>query len=205
MTVRRKATLHGMSREWIYYIWQTMIQRCENPKAANYKRYGGRGILVCPRWHDSFLAFVEDVGDRPSLDHTIDRIDNDGNYEPGNVRWATKLQQAANRCTSVRLTAFGRTEHVSEWARILGINEHVLYYRIKQGRTPEQILGTPPESRTKHKERRVLTAAEVREVRRRYVKGDGSRGLVALGRQYDVHPSTIHGIVTGKNRAEVQG
>lgn len=74
-----------------------MRQRCLNPKAIGYKRYGGRGITVCDQWRDSFEAFLADVGPRPSAAHSIDRIDNDGNYEPGNVRWATTAQQHANK------------------------------------------------------------------------------------------------------------
>lgn len=78
-------------------IWRAMIQRCEDHKGDNFERYGGRGIVVCERWRNSFEDFLADVGVRPSADYSIDRINTNGNYEPGNVRWATRKEQRANR------------------------------------------------------------------------------------------------------------
>ena len=86
---------HGMTHTGVYRSWFAMRDRCEDPKAVSYKWYGGRGIKVCDAWQD-FLTFYRDMGDRPD-GMTLDRINPDGNYEPGNCRWATAKEQAANK------------------------------------------------------------------------------------------------------------
>jgi hypothetical protein len=93
----QRVTRHGQSRTAIYFIWKTIRQRCCNPKCASYKNYGGRGIKMCLRWKRSFECFAADVGTRPSSKHSIDRIRNNGNYTPGNVKWSTAREQALNR------------------------------------------------------------------------------------------------------------
>lgn len=97
-----KATRHGKSGTGIYMSWCSMINRCHNPTNARWPDYGGRGISVCDRWRARFEHFYDDVGDRPS-GTSLDRIDNDGNYEPDNVRWATPSEQNLNRRMSYRL------------------------------------------------------------------------------------------------------
>lgn len=89
--------IHGMTESPEYRSWCHMKQRCLNPNSIRYERWGGRGIKICPQWLNSFETFYADVGERPSPIHSIDRINNDGNYEPGNVRWATHKEQRNNR------------------------------------------------------------------------------------------------------------
>jgi hypothetical protein len=88
---------HGYSHLWEYGCWWAMVSRCCNPNDSSYKNYGGRGIKVCDRWIDSFEDFFKDMGERPGSEYSIDRKDNNGNYEPGNCRWATRSQQQRNK------------------------------------------------------------------------------------------------------------
>ena len=94
---RGQKPTHGMSQSLEYSSWTAMKKRCYYPKTNDYARYGGSGITVCDRWRYSFENFYADMGHRPSLAHSLDRIDGTGNYEPGNVRWATGSEQARNR------------------------------------------------------------------------------------------------------------
>jgi hypothetical protein len=124
-----------------------MIQRCTDPSARRYDRYGGRGIYVCREWREDFWAFYSHVGPRPSNDHSIDRIDSNGNYEPGNVRWATQLEQQRNREIHHRVEWEGRTWVLSELAEAKGIAYNLLLSRVCRGWTLANSLSTPPKCR----------------------------------------------------------
>ena len=116
-------------------------QRCQNPKSKAFKYYGARGISVCNRW-DFFPYFVQDVGLPPNPRFTLDRIDNNGNYEPGNVRWATRMQQANNTRYNVRISHGTITKNQNDWARTLGICRTSLVYRIKKWGKDKAISAT---------------------------------------------------------------
>ena len=109
-----------------------MKRRCFNPNDEHYADYGGRGIAVCQQWVDSFDVFLVDVGLCPPR-MTLDRINNDGNYEPGNVRWASHRAQCNNRRTTRRVEIEGRTLSLAQWAEELGMKRRTLYSRLRNG------------------------------------------------------------------------
>jgi hypothetical protein len=119
-----------------YMTWSNMKDRCHNTKSEFYYMYGGRGITVCPQWQHSFEVFLSDVGLRPSSDHSLDRINPDGNYEPGNVRWLSPEGQANNRRCVKMYTFRGMTKSVAEWSRIVGTKYTTIRTRIEHGWTP---------------------------------------------------------------------
>lgn len=133
---------HGMHGTPEYSAWSAMVTRATNPNMRMAHRYSGRGITVCDLWRNSFSAFYAEVGPRPSPKHSIDRIDNDKGYHPGNVRWATDTEQMLNRSNNALVTVGGVTKAVSEWAREKGINRTTLDARIARG-VPEANLFDP--------------------------------------------------------------
>lgn len=132
-----------------YRAWAGVIQRTTNPNCSTYAYYGGRGIKCCRAWRESFEAFLADVGHRPSPDHSLNRLDNDGDYEPTNVTWSTRTEQQQNRSSNLNLTARGETLCVTEWARRLGVPVTTLQKRIQLGWSDEQTVTTPVASRTR--------------------------------------------------------
>lgn len=116
-----------------YRAWRDMRARCCNPNHGDYADYGGRGITVCERWRSSYVAFLEDMGRRPSQLHSLDRENNDASYSPDNCRWATPMEQAANRRTTQRLTFQGQTVTTRELADLVGVHVLRLRWRLSQG------------------------------------------------------------------------
>lgn len=138
---------HGRSGTPIYRVYYAMVQRCTDAKARSYPRYGGRGIRVCERWLESFDAFLADVGDRPSPLHEIERIDNDGHYEPGNVTWATRTQQQRNTSRNRVVEADGRRMTLVEWSEATGIERTVISARLDRlGWSTERAVSEPVQS-----------------------------------------------------------
>ncbi len=128
-----------------YRAWTAMKTRCYNPNFPKYQGYGRRGITVCERWRNSFEVFLDDMGFRPTPQHSVDRYpDNDGNYEPGNCRWATRSEQASNRSTNRPITAGGRTMLLKEWAAETGIGETTIIGRLARGWSPERAVSELP-------------------------------------------------------------
>lgn len=131
-----------------YNLWEGLKDRCLNPNCKKYSSYGGRGIKVDPEWRISFEAFIKHIGPRPSKAYLVDRINNDGNYEPGNVKWSTRKEQQRNMRSNVRLTYRGETKTVTEWAEELGIPREVIYPRLNKLKwSVEETLSTPVLSR----------------------------------------------------------
>lgn len=131
-----------------YAAWLSMKGRCENPRHAAYPQYGGVGITIAPRWRESFAAFLVDVGPRPSTGHSLDRFPNGaGNYEPGNVRWATRAEQIRNRSMTIWLTHEGETLCLTDWARRLGISNVALSKRLATGWPIDLALTAPKGTR----------------------------------------------------------
>jgi len=127
--VSKRMTTHGRTMTSEYKTWKGMTQRCSNPKDKRYSDYGGRGIKVCQRWK-CFENFLEDMGLRPSAAHSIERENNDGNYEPGNCRWATAAEQSRNRRGNTRITYNGETRILADWADYFGIKRSTMRGRL---------------------------------------------------------------------------
>ena len=139
--IRRANGLYRNQRP-LYFTWKQMRARCQSPGNAKYPAYGARGIRVCDRWQD-FETFAADMGVRPSPAHTLDRIDNDGNYGPENCRWATVKEQQRNRRDNHVLTALGHSRTISEWSELTGINQGTLWNRIHGGWDHARAVTTP--------------------------------------------------------------
>lgn len=138
--------IHGKTDSPTFYSWRSMIARCTLPEHRAYKYYGGKGIAVCDSWLEKkgvgLKNLINDIGERPSKDHSIDRIDSNGNYEPSNCRWADRIVQQSNKSNNNKLEHNGRIETVTEWARITGIKMTTLKERLVRGWSIERTLTT---------------------------------------------------------------
>lgn len=147
---RDTRTKHGHSSRAAtspeYRSWASMLSRCTNPRNRRYARYGGRGIAVCDRWQD-FQNFLADVGARPGPGYSIERVNNDGNYEPGNCRWATTAEQNRNNSNTHFVAFNGKTQCVTDWAIETGLHRNTIFQRLKLGWSVEQTLTAPLHTR----------------------------------------------------------
>lgn len=145
-STKARFTTHGLSYTTERRIYKGMVDRCCLPCVKLYHRYGGRGIKVCERWlgKSGFLNFIEDMGMRPSSEHTLDRKNNDGDYTPENCRWATKEEQYSNKSTNRLITFQGKTQTMTQWCREKNITRGSLVGRLDVlGWSVEKALTTP--------------------------------------------------------------
>lgn len=129
------------SQSLTYRAWVNMRNRCYSPNIPGFQNWGGRGITVCEQWlgENGFQYFLEDMGEKP-IGLSLDRVDNDGNYEPGNCRWATRTEQSNNARSNKRYTYNGITDTQAGWAARLGKRQSAIFQRIKKGWPPEKVF-----------------------------------------------------------------
>lgn len=147
---------HGLSNTRLYRIWNAMKCRCNLPTNNNYKNYGGRGIKICKEWNDNFLSFYDwAMANGYSENLTIERLNNDGNYEPDNCRWATKKEQANNRRYCVMITYNGKTQNLTQWCKELNLDYKFIHNRIKKNKWDfERAITTPCDVSKRNKKAR---------------------------------------------------
>ena len=136
---------HQKSGSLEYASWQAMKARCHSPNSNKYYMYGARGIYVCPEWLNSFESFYQDMGPRPSREHTIERLDGSKGYSPENCIWADKITQQNNMRTNRPITYHGETLNLSQWSRKLGVPATTLINRLgPRGLSVEQAFNYSP-------------------------------------------------------------
>lgn len=141
-----KVSTHKMYKTPEHMAWLNMKARCCNPKHPSFSHYGGRGVKVCDRWVVSFRDFYDDIGPRPTPAHSLDRIDNQGDYEPSNCRWATKMQQSGNTRRNKMVQYLGQEMCISQAARMAGLSVSTLRWRIKSGVEGELLFAPTKQS-----------------------------------------------------------
>jgi hypothetical protein len=148
---------HKMSDSPEWEAWSAITQRCTNPKNPGFRNYGGRGISVCKRWRQ-FENFFVDMGVRPE-GYSIDRTNNEGNYEPSNCKWVLNRLQHRNKRSNRMITLKGETRCISEWSEIIGVSPNGLSKRIKKGWSEDQIM-SPPDTSCYNKRKKSFTHQE---------------------------------------------
>jgi len=133
---------HGMSGTSEHRTWKSMKKRCFNPNDKDYLHYGGRGITVCDRWLN-FENFLADMGSRPTVKHSLDRIDNNADYSPENCKWSTKAEQANNQRSNRLITIENDTRTSAQWAKKMDISKQLIYRRLKMGWSEFDAVMTP--------------------------------------------------------------
>jgi hypothetical protein len=160
----KRSTKHGFRGTRIYRIWAGIKSRCLNPNEPGYQKYYGvRGISICDEWRDSFEAFRDHVMQLPHYDekgYSLDRVDNDGDYEPDNVRWATLTEQSRNNRGNHLLTFAGKTQCLTAWAIEVGLNPNMVFQRIKAGWSVDRALTSPSRGLSRKSRVRLVEAQE---------------------------------------------
>lgn len=185
---------HGGSGSRLYGIWIDMRARCSYKKSINWHLYGGRGIIVCDAWQNDFSVFRDwafNNGYKDGLQ--LDRIDNDGNYEPDNCKWSSRSEQGNNRRTCNYITINGVTKTISEWCDESGVKRSTAYNRIKRGWDGERAVTE------KRQQVRKLSEEDVVIIKKRYKPRDKKNGAKPMAQEYGVSVSTIEAIVESRN------
>jgi hypothetical protein len=134
---------HGLTKSREYKTWQKMKERCYNPRAINFERYGARGITVCDEWRNCFEQFLSDMGKKPSPKHSIERLDNLAGYSKANCRWVTMKEQNRNRRSNRYVEYNGVTKSVAQWAEELRVSSSTILMRLSAGWSVERTMETP--------------------------------------------------------------
>jgi hypothetical protein len=192
MSRRGRRPIHGMTETPTWEAWSGMKKRCYNRNCQDYPNYGGRGIRVCHRWRYNFLAFLADMGPRPSSKHSIDRKDGNKGYNRKNCWWATVQQQVDNRACTVRITYKGQTRVLREWVQQTGIAASTLFYRLHAGWPVSRVLTKPASLRGEHHPAAKLTRRAVVAIRA------SSHSSTVLARKYDITARSVRRIRAGE-------
>jgi hypothetical protein len=173
-----------------YTAWKGMLNRCRNPKYKCFEHYGGRGITVCDSWK-TFENFAADMGDKPSPKHSLDRIDNDGNYCPENCRWATPIEQHRNRRNTIIVQFNGQDHHIADLADAHGMDRKLLHHRLKEGWSVERALAEPV--RAKFPKQPKVDKPHGLSI---FLEHDGEqKPLRELAKTYGIQPEVLYGRV----------